>query len=255
MTDSRMKAMVLAAGLGTRLRPLTDDKPKSLVPLAGRPLMDWTLRWLSHIGVGECVINLHRWADEVRNFVGDGSRYGLLIHYSYEPELLGTAGAVKKVACFFSHPFFVIYSDNFSQWDLRSLLRVHMEKRALATMAVHWREDISQSGVVETDQDNRILCLVEKPKTTQSLNSHYVNAGFYVLDPKVLDYIPGGEFCDFAFDVFPEMLHAGEKIYAVKMDEPIIGIDTIEAYHQANDLARKLLMRDVKIGEDRDGLH
>jgi NDP-sugar pyrophosphorylase family protein len=235
-----MKAIVLAAGLGTRLRPLTDDKPKCLVPLAGRPLMDWILRWLYRYGVTECVINLHYLPDRVQEFVGNGSQYGLRIHYSYEPELLGTAGAVKKVAVFFDCPFFIIYSDNFSQWNLRKLVEVHEKNQAIATMAVHWREDVSQSGVVELDRDNRILRLVEKPEAGSGLNSHYVNAGFYYLDQKVLDYIPDGRLCDFAFDVFPKMLHAGEKIFAVRMEDPIIGIDTIEAYHQANDLAAKI---------------
>ncbi|NWF93023.1 MAG: nucleotidyltransferase family protein [Syntrophaceae bacterium] len=233
--------MVLAAGLGTRLRPLTEDIPKCLIPLAGRPLMDWTLSWLHEAGVRECIINLHYLGDKVRNFVADGSQYGLRVQYSYEPELLGTAGAVKKVASFFNHPFFVIYSDNFSRWNLKKLVKVHEKNQALATMAVHWREDVSQSGVVELDQNGRILCLMEKPKPEQNLNSHYVNAGFYFLDSKVLDYIPEGRFCDFAFDIFPKMVQAGEKIYAVKMEDPIIGIDTIEAYREANELATRLV--------------
>ena len=236
-----MKAMILAAGLGTRLRPFTEDKPKCLVPLAGRPLIDWTLRWLKSAGVKACVINLHYLADKVRDFIGSGSQYGLQIQYSYEPELLGTAGAVKKVAAFFDRPFFIIYSDNFSQWNLRNLVEAHDKKEAVATMAVHWREDVSQSGVVELDRDNRIMRLVEKPEVGSGVNSHYVNAGFYFLDPKVFDYIPDERFCDFAFDVFPKMLHAGERILAVKMEDPIIGIDTMEAYSQANALASKLL--------------
>lgn len=112
-----MKAMILAAGLGTRLRPLTKGKPKCLIPLAGRPLIEWTLRWLRKAGIGECMINLHYLPDKVRNLVGDGSQYGLRVYYSHEPELLGTAGAVKKVSDFFDSPFYVVYSDNFSQWD------------------------------------------------------------------------------------------------------------------------------------------
>jgi NDP-sugar pyrophosphorylase family protein len=232
--------MILAAGLGTRLRPLTLDTPKCLIPLAGRPLIDWTLVWLHHHGVTECMINLHYLPGKVRDFVGDGSRYNLRVRYSFEPELLGTAGAVKNVEAFFDRPFFVIYSDNFSQWNLSRLVETYEKCRPLATMAVHWREDVSQSGVVETDRDGRILSLIEKPES-EAVNSHYVNAGFYYLNPKALDYIPDGTFCDFAFDVFPEMLRAGERIYAVKMEDPILGIDTIEAYGKANELASNLL--------------
>jgi NDP-sugar pyrophosphorylase family protein len=235
-----MKAMVLAAGLGTRLRPLTEDKPKCLVPLAGRPLIGWTLEWLRRAGVTECVINLHYLPEKVQQFVGDGSGYGLRVTYSYEPELLGTAGAVNKVASFFDTPFYVIYSDNFSQWDIRKLKFEYERSNSIGTVAVHWREDVTQSGMVEFDQNNRILRLVEKPKP-EGVTSHYVNAGFYYLNPRVLNYIPEGKPCDFAFHVFPEMLRAREEMHAVKMEEPIIGIDTIESYNRANELASKLL--------------
>lgn len=235
-----MKAMVLAAGLGTRLRPLTEDKPKCLVPLAGRPLIGWTLEWLRRAGVTECVINLHYLPEKVQQFVGDGSGYGLKVTYSYEPELLGTAGAVNKVASFFDTPFYVIYSDNFSQWDIRKLKFEYERNDSIGTVAVHWREDVTQSGMVEFDQNNRILRLVEKPKP-EGVTSHYVNAGFYYLNPRVFNYIPEGKPCDFVFNVFPEMLRAREEMHAVKMEEPIIGIDTIDAYEKANEMALRLV--------------
>jgi NDP-sugar pyrophosphorylase family protein len=235
-----MKAMVLAAGLGTRLRPLTEDKPKCLVPLAGRPLIGWTLEWLRRAGVTECVINLHYLPEKVQRFVGDGSGYGLRVTYSYEPELLGTAGAVNKVASFFDTPFYVIYSDNFSQWDIRKLKFEYERSNSIGTVAVHWREDVTQSGMIELDKNDRVIRIVEKPKPIDVV-SHYVNAGFYYLNPRVFNYIPEGKPCDFAFNVFPEMLRAREEMYAVKMEDPIIGIDTIESYNRANELASKLL--------------
>lgn len=235
-----MKAMILAAGLGTRLRPLTKGKPKCLIPLAGRPLIDWTLRWLRKAGIGECMINLHYLADKVCNLVGDGSQYGLRVYYSHEPELLGTAGAVKKVSDFFDSPFYVVYSDNFSQWDLKKLRLAYETRGSKAVVAVHWREDVTQSGMVEMDGDDRIVRFVEKPKP-ENVISHYVSAGFYYLSPGILDYIPENAFSDFAFDVFPRVLQAGEKIHAVKMEDPIIGIDTIESYKKADELALKLL--------------
>jgi len=235
--------MVLAAGKATRLRPLTDNCPKCLMPLADRPLIDWTLSWLrDSAGVTACVINLHYLPEMVQHLVADGSRYDIDVQYSYEPELRGTAGAIRKVADFFDEPFFVIYSDNFSQWDLRKLKTVHEKNGALATVAVHWREDVTQSGVVEISDEGRILGFVEKP-SADVVTSHFVNAGFYYLEPSVLDYIPEGEFCDFAYDVFPAMLKAGEMLYAVKMDEPIIGIDTREAYKKANEWAMGLVGR------------
>jgi NDP-sugar pyrophosphorylase family protein len=107
-------------------------------------------------------------------------------------------------------------------------------------VAVHWREDVTQSGMVEMDGDDRIVRFVEKPKP-ENVTSHYVSAGFYYLSPGILDYIPENAFSDFAFDVFPRVLQAGEKIHAVKMDAPIIGIDTIESYNRANELANSII--------------
>jgi mannose-1-phosphate guanylyltransferase len=236
--------MILAAGIGTRLLPLTKNLPKCLMPLAGRPLIDWQLSWLKKHGVTECVINLHYLPEQVQAHCGDGAAFGLHVEYSFEPELLGTAGAVKKVTDFFNAaPFFVIYGDNFSQWDLGHLAacaeQPYPAAAPLAVMAVHWREDVTHSGMVETDTADRILRYVEKP-LADAVTSHWVNAGFYYLHPKILDYIPAGEFCDFSYNVFPTMLHAGEALYAAKMDTPIIGIDTLEAYKSADKYARTL---------------
>ena len=188
-----MKAMVLAAGLGARLRPMTADTPKCLMPLAGRPLLDWTLEWLKSAGVSKCMINLHYLPDKVKSFLGDGSQYGINIHFSFEPELLGTAGAVKKVADFFDQPFYVIYSDNFSRWDIRKLKTEFDSRETNAVVAIHWREDVTQSGMLEIDGNNQIVKLVEKPKP-EEVTSHYVSAGFFYLDPKVLDYVPENKF-------------------------------------------------------------
>lgn len=237
-----MKAMVLAAGLGTRLRPITVNTPKCLAPLAGRPLLDWTLRWLRSSGVEKCIINLHYYPEKVRLFVGNGTQYGLRVHYSYEPELLGTAGAVKRVADFFNEPFYVIYSDNFTQWDIRKLKSAYEARNAIATVAVHCRDDVTQSGMAELNGDNRILRFVEKPEP-KIVTSHYVSSGFFYLSPKALKFIPDGEFCDFGFHVFPAMLREGEQIYAVTIDDPIIGIDTKEGYEKANELALSLKIK------------
>jgi len=242
-----MKAIILAAGKGTRLLPLTMNLPKCLMPVAGRPLIDWQLSWLKKHGVTECIINLHYLPEQVRAHCGDGAAFGLHAEYSFEPELLGTAGAVKKVSDFFvNSPFLVIYGDNFSQWDLGRLEACAEQPDSaaavLAVIAVHWREDVTHSGMVETDGEDRILRYVEKP-SADAVTSHWVNAGFYYLHPKVLDYIPAGEFCDFSYHVFPAMLQAGEALYAAKMDEPIIGIDTLEAYKQADEYAGMLRAR------------
>jgi mannose-1-phosphate guanylyltransferase len=248
-----LKAMILAAGKGTRLLPLTKNLPKCLMSLAGRPLIDWQLSWLKKHGVTECVINLHYLPDQVRTYCRDGAYYGLRVEYSFEPELLGTAGAVKKVADFFDSPFLVIYGDNFSQWNLKRLEACFEQPDSaaapLAVMAVHWREDVTHSGMVETDAADRILRYVEKP-TADAVTSHWANAGFYFLHPTVLNYIPAGEFCDFSYHVFPAMLQADEALYVAKMDQPIIGIDTLEAYRHADALARRLSKHETGASSD-----
>ncbi len=234
-----MKAMILAAGMGTRLKPLTDNRPKCLMPLAGRPLIAWTLSWLKQHGVTECVINLHHLPEQVKDFVGDASRFGLKVHYSFEPVLLGTAGAIKKVADFFDEPFYLIYGDNFSQWNLRELKGVFELQRPIAVMAVHWRDDVTQSGMIGMAADGQIAKIIEKP-TIEDVTSHYVNAGFFFMDPRIFQFIPPDQYCDFSYDVFSQVLLSGQKMYAVKMYEPIIGIDTPEAYEKANALAEKI---------------
>lgn len=240
-----MKAMILAAGMGTRLKPLTDDRPKCLMPLAGRPLIEWTLNWLKQHGVTECVINLHYLPDQVKAFVGDGSRFGLVAQYSFEPVLLGTAGAVKKMADFFDEPFYLIYGDNFSQWNLRELNDVFKRQSSIAVMAVHWRDDVTHSGMIEMAENGQITKIIEKPKN-EDVTSHYVNAGFFFMDPKIFHFIPTGQYCDFSYDVFSSVLKSSQKMYAVKMDEPIIGIDDLQAYDRANTLADELVSGKMK---------
>jgi len=234
-----LKAMILAAGIGTRLKPLTDNRPKCLMPLAGRPLIEWTLGWLKEHGVTECIINLHYLPEQIKDWVGDGSRFGMAVHYSFEPVLLGTAGAVKKVANFFDEPFYLIYGDNFSQWNLRELKNVFEYRHPMAVMAVHWREDVTQSGMIKMAADGQIVKIIEKPKM-EDVTSHYVNAGFFFMDPGIFQFIPPEQYCDFSYDVFPRVLQADRNMYAVKMDEPIIGIDTLEAYKIANVLAEMI---------------
>jgi NDP-sugar pyrophosphorylase family protein len=231
--------MILAAGMGTRLRPMTDNRPKCLMPLAGRPLIEWTLRWLKEHNITECIINLHYLPEQVEEFVGDGSQFGIDVHYSFEPVLLGTAGALKKVERFFDEPFYMIYGDNFSQWNLRELQGVFQRRHPLAVMSVHWRDDVTQSGMIEMAADGRIMKMIEKPKI-DDVTSHYVNAGFFYLDPGIFQFIPPDLYCDFSYDVFPSVLQAGHEMYAVKMDTTIIGIDTLEAYERANALAETI---------------
>ncbi|HXX37944.1 MAG TPA: NDP-sugar synthase [bacterium] len=222
------RAMVLAAGLGTRLRPLTDRVPKCMIPVGGRPLLEYTLEWLRSYGVVDVVINVHHLPDIVRDHFGDGTAYGLRIVYSYETELLGTAGAVKRVASLFNRSFYVWYGDNLSTCRLDRLWELHRRRGGVATMALFHRDDPTQSGIADLD-DDRIRRFVEKPAAAEVF-SHWVNAGILVLEPRVLDSIPTTGLVDFGRDVFPMLLARGEPLYGYRMspDEGFWWIDRPE---------------------------
>lgn len=222
-----MKAMILAAGKGTRLAPLTDSLPKSMIPIGGKPVLEHTLTWLRCHGVGEVIINLYHQPHVIPAYFGDGSRWGLRITYSQENELLGTAGGVKHAAWFFDGPFLVLYGDNLSTCDFSRLARHHRDRGAMATMALYRRDDPSSSGIAEVNGEDRIVRFVEKPRP-EEVFSNWVNAGIYVLSPEILELIPAGQACDFGREVFPRMLAEGRALcgYRMQADEGLWWIDT-----------------------------
>lgn len=228
-----MKAMILAAGQGTRLRPLTDRIPKPMVLVAGKPILEHSLALLVHHGIRDVVINLHHQPQTIVEHLGDGSRWGVHITYSFEPELLGTAGAAKKVQKEFNTTFFVLYGDNLTSCDLGQLVTFHRSKGSVATIALHHRDDPTASGIVDLDDQDRIIRFVEKPKPEQVF-SHWVSAGILVLEPEVLDAIPDGTPSDFGRDLFPSLLARGEAIYGYRMSEgeDLWWIDTLEDLHR-----------------------
>jgi mannose-1-phosphate guanylyltransferase len=244
MSDNRRtasmpaEAMLLAAGKGTRLRPLTETVSKCMVPIAGRPLLEHNVEWLRKYGVTRLVINLHHLPEAVMSHFGDGSRYGVHIDYSIERELLGTAGAVKKVAGLFNGPFFVWYGDNLSTCRLDRLWEAHRASGGVATIALHYREDPTQSGIVELDERDRIARFLEKPRA-EEVFSHWVSAGIFVLEPEVLEMIPPEGAQDFGRDIFPALLERGAKLAGYRMaeDESLWWVDT------AADLRRVEAMR------------
>ena len=222
-----MKAMILAAGQGTRLAPLSDSLPKCMVPIGGRPVLEHTLIWLRSHAVGEVIINLYHQPDVIPAYFGDGSRWGMRLTYSLENELLGTAGGVRHAAWFFDGLFLVLYGDNLSTCDLSRLARKHRELGAMATMALHWRDDPSSGGIAELNAQDRIVRFVEKPRP-EEVFSNWVNAGIYALSPEILELIPAGQPCDFGREVFPRMLAERRALcgYRMQGDEGLWWIDT-----------------------------
>lgn len=222
-----MKAMILAAGKGTRLRPLTEQLPKCMVRVQGKPILDHTIEWLKKYKVRDLIINLHHFPRVISDYFGDGKERGVRITYSFEPEVLGTAGAVRKVRECFEDAFFLWYGDNLSTCDLRQLYRFHRAKGGIATVALFRREDVSQSGIAELNAGKRVTRFLEKPRPHESF-SRLVNAGIMVLEPRIFEFIPESGRPDFGHDVFPALLASGEAIFGYEMlgGEGLWWIDT-----------------------------
>jgi mannose-1-phosphate guanylyltransferase len=195
-----MRAMVLAAGLGTRLRPLTYEITKPMVPVLDRPVMEHIVDLLESHGIDQVIANLHYFPETISDYFGDR------ISYRVEPELLGTAGGVRACAEFFGdEPFLVISGDALTDIDLDALERRHLDSGGVATLAVKQVEDPSEFGVVLHDREGRITGFQEKPAAEEAL-SDLANCGMYVFDPKIFDYFPATPFVDWATDVFPVLL-------------------------------------------------
>ena len=236
-----MKGMILAAGEGRRLRPLTNHLPKPMLPIAGRPLLEHIIIYLRAHGITELAINLHHLPQAVIDHFGDGSAWGVSLRYSVEKQLLGSAGGVKRLQDFFAETFIVYYGDLFTQADLRPMIDLHRQSRAPATMGLYRVPDPWNRGIVELNEAQTITRFVEKPPRDQ-LFSDLANAGIYVLEPEVLESIPAGQMYDFGHDVFPDMLAKGIRITGYVIEDRLIDIGLPEKYEEANHFASKILL-------------
>lgn len=227
-----MKAMILAAGRGTRLKSLTQELPKPMLPLGGKPLLEWTLGLLRRHGITKVAINLHHKPRVVIDYFGDGRRFGMEITYSIEERILGTAGALSKLRDYFEETFVLIYGDTFTNLDLSALERFHRQRGAKATIALLDVERPWDSGIVEIDSENRIIRFVEKPPP-EEVFSNLANGGVYVLEPPVLEFIPSNTFYDFGNDLFPALIARGVAVFGYPIKDYLIDIGTVESYSQA----------------------
>lgn len=186
-----VRAMVMAAGAGTRLRPLTNAVPKPMIPIANRPVLEYTIVNLRRHGITDIILNLHAQPEMIRNYFKDGSAWDVRIEYSHEPELLGTAGGVKKVEKFLSGGTFLVLSgDGLTNADLTSLLAFHRRSKSVATMAIQGVDTRFEYGVTVTAKGGRITRFIEKPRWSDVFTNE-VNTGIYVFEPEVLASIPG----------------------------------------------------------------
>lgn len=231
-----MKAIVLCAGLGTRLRPLTDTTPKPLLDVGGEPLLYQHLRALAQAGVGEVAVNLHHLGEAIEAAVGDGAQFGLKVLYSRETDLRGSAGALLGFPGFFDETFYVVYGDVYHEIDLRTLAEFHANRGAVLTIAATTADDPTQKGVLEIDDHGRVTAFVEKPLTAPP--DAAVNAGVYVCEPQVAALIPPGS-SDFGRDLIPALVEIGEPVYALSSPAIVQDIGTPDGLERARAIATR----------------
>ena len=229
-----MKAMVLCAGYGTRLGDLTREVPKPMLSLGDRPMLDYILCHLQRHGFDEVAVNLHFLPEIIQGHFADGARWGLRLTYSYEPQLLGTAGGTKKMESFFqgAGPFLVQYGDIVTNHDLTAMLQFHVQRKALATLLVHRRE--KSNSALSVDATGCIERFLERPSDAQrsTLASAWVFSGIMICQPELLVMVPPQTACDFPRDVFIP-LTATRRLFAFPLTGQRVAVDSAERLAEA----------------------
>ncbi|MEY4430313.1 MAG: hypothetical protein RLZZ533_249 [Cyanobacteriota bacterium] len=251
-----MKAMILAAGKGTRVRPITHTIPKPMIPILQKPVMEFLLELLREHGFTEIMVNVSHLAEEIENYFRDGQRFGVEIAYSFEGRIedgeligdaMGSAGGLKKIQTFqrfFDDTFVVLCGDALIDLDLSEAVRRHKAKGAMASLITKRvpREQVSSYGVVVTDDDGRVRSFQEKPAVDEAA-SDMINTGIYIFEPEVLDYVPAGVPFDIGSDLFPRLVEDGAAFYALPMEFEWVDIGKVPDYWQA---IRSVLQGDVR---------
>ncbi|TCP53726.1 mannose-1-phosphate guanylyltransferase/phosphomannomutase [Tumebacillus sp. BK434] len=226
-----MKAVILAGGKGSRLRPLTCNKPKPMVPLLGQPCMAYTIDLLQRSGAGDIAVTLQYMPDVIRGYFGDGSEHGVQIAYFEETTPLGTAGSVKNAQEFLDETFIVISGDALTDFNLLAAVRAHREKGALATIILTRVETPLEFGVAITEADGRITRFLEKPSWGEVF-SDTVNTGIYIFEKEVLEFIPEDQEFDFSKDLFPKLMQNGHDLYGYVAEGYWSDIGNLAQYRQ-----------------------
>ena len=241
-----MKAMILAAGKGTRVQPITHVIPKPMIPILQKPVMEFLLELLKEHGFTEVMVNVSHLAEEIENYFRDGQRFGVEIAYSFEGRIedgeligsaLGSAGGLKKIQDFqgfFDDTFVVLCGDALIDLDLSDAVRQHKAKGALASLITKRvpKDQVSSYGVVVTDAEDRISAFQEKPRVDEAL-SDTINTGIYIFEPEIFDHIPSGVSFDIGSDLFPKLAEIGAPFYAIPMEFEWVDIGKVPDYWQA----------------------
>jgi mannose-1-phosphate guanylyltransferase len=251
-----MKAMILAAGKGTRVRPITYTTPKPMIPIMQKPVMEFLLELLRQHGFDQIMVNVSHLAYEIESYFRDGQRFGVQIGYSFEGrivdgelvgEAVGSAGGMKRIqdfSPFFDDTFVVLCGDALIDLDLSAAVKWHKEKGAIATIIMKTvpHEEVSSYGVVVTDDTGKIKAFQEKPTVEEAL-SNTINTGIYIFEPEILDHIPSNTEYDIGGELFPKLVEMGAEFYGLPMDFEWVDIGKVPDYWHA---IRSVLRGEVK---------
>lgn len=229
------QAVILSAGLGTRLQPLTDKMPKVMIPIAGKPLLEHNIEQFKKYGVSEFFINLHYLPDVIKDYFGDGSKWGVKITYHFEPEILGTAGGIKSFEPYLNDEFFAIFGDIFSLMDYAKYYEYWKTKPDVIGMQrIGETDNPLDKDLVEVDKGLRFIKVYPKPH--KELPQHYRGMrGIFILKKRILDYVPPNTYYEIGSQLLPNVLSRGEKFYGYECQDYSIGIDTEDAYWKAQE--------------------
>lgn len=252
-----MKAMILAAGKGTRVRPITYTIPKPMIPILQKPVMEFLLELLRQHGFDQIMVNVSHLAEEIENYFRDGQRFGVQIAYSFEGkidddgklegEAIGSAGGMRRIqdfSPFFDDTFVVLCGDALIDLDLTAAVKWHKAKGAIATIITKSvpQEEVSSYGVVVTDEEGRVKAFQEKPSTEEALSTN-INTGIYIFEPEVFNYIPSGVEYDIGGQLFPKLVEIKAPFYAIPMDFEWVDIGKVPDYWRA---IRGVLLGEIK---------
>ena len=241
-----MKAMILAAGKGTRVRPITQTIPKPMIPILQKPVMEFLVELLRQHGFDQIMVNVSHLADVIENYFRDGQKFGVQIAYSFEGrieegemigEALGSAGGMKRIqdfSPFFDDTFVVLCGDALIDLDLTAAVKWHREKGAIATIVMKSvpREEVPSYGVVVTDESGKIKAFQEKPSVEEALSTD-INTGIYIFEPEIFKYIPSDQEYDIGSQLFPALVAEGAPFYGISMDFEWVDIGKVPDYWRA----------------------
>ncbi|MBN1370273.1 MAG: NDP-sugar synthase [Dehalococcoidaceae bacterium] len=226
-----MKALILIGGYGTRLEPLTVATPKSMVPVMNQPFLEWVIRRLTAFGIKQIVLSLGHLPDLILNYFGQGDAFGVDIKYVIENTPLGTGGGIKNAGKYLDETFLVINGDVFTDIDVALMNEYHHRTHALATIALIPVDDPSRYGVIETENTGRVKRFLEKP-AREEITTNRINAGFIIMEPEILNFIPENKKYSYEKELFPSLLEMNKAIFGYKTGEYWIDIGTPASYFQ-----------------------